>query len=116
MAPAMPLFRRTEAEIPRPSARAGSDRTIRRAGRTSATTACGILAREFTERSIRGIAPPHAAGANSSLRCPYGRPFPTQITFTPISLAESAVRNRMLSGVASVKNLAASVLSPRLLA
>ena len=58
----------------------------------------------------------HEEGANSSVRCPYGRAFPTQITFTPISLAKSVVRNRMSSGVASVKNLAASVLSPRLLA
>ena len=34
--------------VPRPPARAGSNRTIRRPGPTSATTACGILAREFT--------------------------------------------------------------------
>ena len=45
------VTRRTEVEIPRPTARGRSDRTIRRAGRTSATTASGILARELTERS-----------------------------------------------------------------
>ena len=49
--PAMTVIRRTEVEIPRPTARAPSNRTIRRAGRISATTACGILARELTERS-----------------------------------------------------------------
>src|ERR1700728_2484462 len=67
MAPATLLTRRTEVEGPRPTARAGSNRITRRAEHASATTACGILAPEFTNRIVRDDRssatshPPHAA-------------------------------------------------------